>query len=1396
MKLFVRLCCLGLIVIGLLMAFLPTILSSDWGRNQTIHWINHSIPGTIEIKHLNFRWGGGQVIEGFTLRDPEGKIVLTIDQISTEAPFWKIFNRNLCLGETQVRELNALIENHENGQTNLERALGIDNDQVKTIVSSSKIILSHLNIHSHLSHSPLTAQIKGYTQQDDLEGFFDIDISLNALWAADWKNIKKNAQKYQNDERYKEDKIHVHVENFPIDLIDRLVALQNPKFNGLFSSLLGDRLNIHLEKEYNGEGITVSLKLLTPYLNGHLSGLIKNGLILVSDSSVFHLKLNPESINSWLIQPIQLIKPTDLEVVLSNSQIPFNFFSESSVDLDPCFLGLKIEFKLSETDLNLDDIGQFTIKNIQAHLMTAPCDKLVQIEVIGQAKHESEPFDLHFTSTFNKPSNFFQPLKKTLKQLHSTWTISKFPLHLIDIFNKHPEWNSILGSHANIQLDIHPQKEEEWIGTLSFQTPTIVLKKAQLNIGKEINLISPTKLQCSLTSNCFSNFFKEEKFLFKNTPTVEVAFNQFQFSFEKKKVTKVQVETFIPSIQLTQLMPQIDLQFNDLNLKIEGNNFSQFDTTLTGKFFVLNLDGSPSPFVPEPLEIHQVSHWKIGNDDIQMLYSSLDQSLNFDPAKTPGVTGRKLVHTSNINQLAIDQSRELSHGSTSNPDPRWSIKSQIELRNSMTHIQAKAQLNSDQFLELIDPVQIHYTFTHPILQSLSNFSNMRFPRIKDPVTLKLKIEPTEFNLKSFSLANLYLQGFIEIKQILFDDPSNTLPIIENVLVPWVIDSPMNNIYANLKGLAYYDKEKKPHQISSHLQFWLTPGHLDFIHFPSEIRMNWTGLPTALFNGIFGIHDLSHILGPVLDVKLNSFFEPKTQKSGFSFFVIDSKNFHMDGQFNLDKYATLFDSDKPASFRLDVTSENYPFLKKIFQFHDDRKLSTSFTLTANLIDLRIPLKESWADRTTFELNFGSTDIQWDHDLPFKIKGGVWSSNLLELVHFSLKTEGSPSLKLEGSLSNLFDERSRLKDFEEISLKSKLNAQQFHPEFLSQLSLINSDQMQKLQAFFGESFDLSFDFQLSKRSGSIQALVQGPLGQFHLDGLINNNILTLQKAIEGSVKLTPQFIQAFFGPNVPVLKSVIPAKNLIKVTVDPLHFSCPLFPFQLEKFNVGNGNLDLGKLQFRNEGELLTILKFIHPFSDPQVNIWFTPIYFQLENGLLSLKRFDMLIENAYTLANWGSIDLKTNKSQFVLGLDSHTLQKAFGVQGLNEKYILQIPFSSSKGKIEFDKKKLTARISSLLAQTHGGTKGKLLGTILDLALSEKGDPYPPPTTQPFPWHHEFHPEIQTPKELTSKDEDEDAQIQSKDNIKDKKKKRKLLDGEQIKNLQENALDFLDRWISPS
>jgi hypothetical protein len=1342
---------IGLIVVlvllcGLLIALLPTLASTNWGCKQVTHWINRSIPGNVEIRNLDLHWGKGQVLEGILLKDPEGQAVLGIERFSTEATLWQLLRKSIHLGFTQIQDLNAAVVTDDKGWTNLQRALGIPPSNDTPPLSPSTIVLSNVNADLYLfaANHPLSAQVKGLTRQENLNGSFDINLFLNGLQASDWKELRHDAENYLSIEGSKEAYVQARIVNFPVDLIDRLTALTTPHLNGLFHSILGDRLNLTLDKEASQEGLAFNLTVLAPLMQGDVKGKVVNGILTLQEPAVFHFNLSPEFVNPFTHYQFELFSPSRLKVVFPLFTFPLSFLDDQAT-IDPCQLGFKAELKLAETEMDISQIGKINIRNLQALVDSSLCDKNVQLQIFGQAQQGKESFDIHFDSTFNKPKNLSYLLRQLHQNLQASLKISHLPLQLIPFLQAHPEWIEQIGPYANAEVFLNPKGKEEWDATLSLQTPRLVLKEAQFRIGKEIILKTPTQLEWQGTVDCLSTLLKSHEFTLDQPCSLQFNLKQFQLPLDHPEFVSYQVESVLPQLQFSKLLSWGTAHAQDLTLKIEGQNLNQFNSQLKGQLTLLTFEGVNSPLLKDPLQFVQTSNWKIGSD------GQIDMPVG-----------------------------------------------QFQLNNSITHAQVEGFLTSNHELKLTQPAQFQYILTPLALQTLSEMLGKELPKLQEETSLRLTIDPTLFNLKSLTLPHLNLNGMLAINHLALKDATGALPVLENIVIPWVIDGRSNNFYVDVKGSAYSQKHAKPSQISAHFQLWPTLGHFDIAQTKAEIVMNFAGMPTSILNLLLKTPDMSPILGPILDLNLKAFIDPSKEKPGYWDLTLDSSQFHIFGRFKLEDIATPFDLNKPPTIRLTVTPESYQYLKEIFGIKNDRKLTSPFTFLGILSKFSIPLKDSLSDHSQFAFQFSTTDIQWQDAAipPIKVEGQMSSQNLMDEIQFSAQvSSSSPYLLLQGTLIHAFDREYQLRNWHEMGLKAALQGKQLISELLEGLFLTHHEQAQKLRAFFGESFEADIDCQVQNLKGTIQASIKGLEGEIHLDGDIKQGILTLNHPLEGSVKMTPLLSQAFIAENLPILSTAIESENPITFSIDPDQFSCPLIPYQLEQVKIGKGTLNLGKIRFRNDGELSSLLSLIRSLSDPILTIWFTPLYFDLDHGILSLKRIDLLVANNYTLASWGNIHLINHQADLVIGLTAQTLHYAFGIQGLNEDYMLQIPLHSAEGKIKIDKKKATARISALLAQTRGGSTVRVLGNLLDRALSHDSEASPPPTTQPFPWKGEFSTLSPATPQPASAENSSDASSQIQENQEKKKKKKRkhqeLDSAIPLKDLEEGAIQVLDR-----
>ena len=213
------------------------------------------------------------------------------------------------------------------------------------------------------------------------------------------------------------------------------------------------------------------------------------------------------------------------------------------------------------------------------------------------------------------------------------------------------------------------------------------------------------------------------------------------------------------------------------------------------------------------------------------------------------------------------------------------------------------------------------------------------------------------------------------------------------------------------------------------------------------------------------------------------------------------------------------------------------------------------------------------------------------------------------------------------------------------------------------------------------------------------------------------MTLLKPFKWEIKLTPELGDAVLSEYIPIFSKIIGSDEPLVLEIDPKDFSMPITQFKIENMYLAKGTISLGKVHFKNEGDLKTVINLVKPIEHNELVIWFTPQYFHLIKGLLHLKRLDMLIADRYSLATWGEIDLLTEKLNLTVGLGTETLKYAFNISDLEPNYMFQIPIKGQSGKIDINTTKVTARIGALIARTQSNSTGKLMGGILILPYRE-------------------------------------------------------------------------------
>jgi hypothetical protein len=1270
--------------------FLPSIANTEWGRQRIVNLINRSIPGNIEIRRLELNWGKGQVIEGLLLKDPEGHSILEIDKFSTDATLIQLIRKETHLGFTQVQELNAAVITDEHGLTNIQRALGISPSPDTPRLVPSTILLSDVNADLYLfsENRPLSAVINGRTKQDNLAGSFEVNIALNGLNGKDWDSLVADAYHYLSIEGSKEARIQGRIVNFPVDLIDRIAALKKPELNGFFHALLGDRLDLSIDKEPSTEGLAFNLTVQSPFMEGGMKGLINDEAFNLMQPATLHFTLNPEAINSYLSKSVELLTEAHLNLFIEEFSVPLAIFEHHQKD-NNCLFGLKGKAEFSDTDLEVASIGKVTIDGIKAAIESSQCQPTIQFDVKGYAQYARQPFEFTLASKLKKPKSLSKFFVEVIENPQASFSVVHLPLKLLPFLDSQPSVIRAIGAYADIKAAVDQSHQGDLLLNLQLETPLASLEKTQLSIHPTthlLSLVNPTTIRWKGLNNCTDT----SDSVGASPCAVDVGITAFKIPLNISDAGKHLLNVSVKQVKLPNIIESHFFQFDDFNVKIEGQSLEELECQTQGKIMLLQDNGNPSPFLREPLQLTQQSTWKV--------------------------------------------------------DERGGVKmsaGKLLLKNSFSKIQLNGRYSYEKGLVLSEPALASYNITPEVFSLLQKqLAGTNFILQKD-ANLKLEIDAATIGFKSNTspLAQLRAKGALAIDQLSFQNGFNSDPTLNQIALPWTIDGELNAANINLTALASPSPQEKPGKLSVHIELerWLNgEGNFDLSHSKAEIQADITNLSTSASSVMLTSYNLTPLLGPVLDVTLQTLFDLDHEVPGYWTMNLDSSKFHASARFKIADELTLYDPVKPINFRWTLSPKGFEHLKYLLSWDEDRELDSSATLTGNVTDIQIPLKDpsDWIKRSFFDMNFHTDDIVWKgyRDFPIRLEGHISTEKLNDSLDAEVQvhTTSAPPSTIKGKIWELLTPSGTLKNWKEMHLDLLLKSKHLSPSFLQALLFLSDKTKLQLKAILGDLFAIRGELHLEKLSGPTSLSINGSKGTANLEGNIASGVLTLNSPLRCAITMTPLLSQVLFSNNLPLLNSGISGEHPIEITIDPDKFSLPLIPFEINKLSINKGVLNLGKMLFKNEGSMQSVLNLISPIREQQFSIWFTPIYFRASNGLVSFERLDMLIANTYSLASWGTVNYIKDQADIFLGIPAQTLDQVFGISGLDSQYLLQVPLRVRNRKVDIDSKKLAAQITALVAQKKLGSKKDLLGGVLNLVMPDLQGTSPQPTTTPFPW----------------------------------------------------------------
>ena len=597
----------------------------------------------------------------------------------------------------------------------------------------------------------------------------------------------------------------------------------------------------------------------------------------------------------------------------------------------------------------------------------------------------------------------------------------------------------------------------------------------------------------------------------------------------------------------------------------------------------------------------------------------------------------------------------------------------------------------------------------------------------------------------------------------------TAPNIENTIVYLQADGSKNHIYIKAEGAgidAVIDVDQFIQEGRIALSQAKTTFSTQLQNFPSQM----IGL---LISETF---DLSPYIGETVNVKARGSYTPHEEPRFSVAMDAEGRGFLASLGFTLDGTLTVL-QDHPSYIHWDITPERYNALMSTFR-HDQTteppfvlSRKTQFKLDISQFSCPSPFPQDLSHflcqsgfvgnihlgPTTFHSKYTGESVTFQEVKGF-IKGENFSKGIDLILGGDIWAANVPqseksSFAFDGQMLNFWTPDGHF-NRQGLTVKGVLSLDLLPVHQVSGIIPLSTETRTVVQAVLGELMNARIYGEISQLSGPLTIDIKASNFKANLPLQLHPNAIYLRDTVDAEITLTKAVNATLLKDINPLFISGAYSDHPLKLYIDPQGFVLPIRPFSLQNVRIGKAILDIGRIRVLNGGQVEYLVNFLQAkeFSpDGLMQAWFTPIFFTLQDGVASYKRFDALLGNNIHIAMWGSINLINNRVSMTLGIAPRTLRERFKVAGLHKQDMFQVLMRGTTEKLELDWSSAYTRIAFLVAKTAGGGIGLLIGGLLEplITASLGEEPVPPPTTDPLPWESQYpsEPGQSVPKEAT-------------------------------------------------
>lgn len=1075
------------------------------------------------------------------------------------------------------------------------------------------------------------------------------------------------------------------LENFPVLFLDNLVSFKNKDFSGLISEALGPTINAAI----NGNGKQTEVSVKTDRGNGRFALSFSDKGISLIENSYIKTELTPKFFEILLnkkgvLSEIKLSRPTSLDVNLDYLFYPWRSGKDNEL------IQVKGNFNVGPFEIQESSkLAKIEINTLNGKIQTVQDSNEMNFQLQGQGFQNKKEIKLFVDAEVEKSDSLSSLIDNLRQNAKFRLETTSLPLSL---FNGVPEWDlisSFLGSAVNLKTVLN-LKDGEGEAYLSLASDKVFFEPIHLNLSQtQVALKEPFRFGFNLMPETLKKL-GSTPIVLKQALPIEGEVQKFDLSLFKdadlfEAISRSEIKLQIASSKKSTL------SFQDELVDIEAFN-ANIHQRQNGKADI------QAQVYLEPQEKSTLSY-------------ILDKKSRLD-----------LVGT--LKNLYTDHA---------------SFKLNAHLENSLLESGLALEISA-KGIEILSPSFANYKLTE---KAFKNFGGAygEMISLQEPTLLQFVLSPLN---EKINFENPHFIGKLNVDTIRLKSLKNQFAL-KDITIPLEVSSRDKKLKFGFQfsGKTSFENLSSEGVFSGRASFKaLENTDKPLIEMEPKLKLYVENAPPEILTGLSPLLP-SFINGP-LELQVN--FEMPEKDNGLFLIKSNSKDFNLNLSLRLENTIKLYD-DADSFIRTTLDNDKIQALAQFLQ-NDELKafsLAPGAELKIHLKKFELPKRGFLTSGFLNELGKANLALLIGIDNLYvrnektlgeaqisEFKTSIYGNELGKRLDIEshLKVKDKP-LFLRGSIENLFNGRQL--DLGNSHIVLNLNSHNFPNEVLNLIPSESISYGSFMKGLFGEETKASLVADVKSSNGPIRLNFEGGNGFLILDGSLNQGYLTLNSPLRLSFMPNRYLSENVLSRFSETLGKLEPSEDAIDLIVDSGGFSLPLSS-NLRGIKIQRGSLSIQRQSFKNSPDLQALLGLFKNASENNVSIWLTPLYFSINDGIATLYRFDLLLNDRFHLASWGRVNLIDNKADMIIGITEGALREAFGITDLASDFMVQIPLKGHFSNLKLEKKKAAAKISSLVAQSQG-PQGMILGTFLDLASGN--DPTPPkPTTYPFPWGGEI------------------------------------------------------------